>query len=218
MGDFTDRDFGEERRDYTNDILDESQLPADPMELFARWLEEALDSENPDPTAMTLSTIERNGSPSSRIVLLKKVQAGRLIFYTNYHSRKSRAIRAKSKVAIHFYWPELERQVNISGTARPIDDEDSDHYFATRPYNSNIAAWASPQSEVIPNREYLEHEFEKYSKRYREGQKVPRPAYWGGYAIAPTRIEFWQGGKKRLHDRIEFKKKEERWSFMRLAP
>jgi pyridoxamine 5'-phosphate oxidase len=212
------RDLENERREYTWDRLDESKLPRDPLELFSAWLEQALDSENPDPTAMTLSTVERYGQPSSRIVLLKKVENGKLVFYTNYHSRKSRAIRAKSRVAVHFYWPEMERQVNITGIARPMEDMDSDHYFKSRPYESNITAWASPQSEVIPNREYLEKEFEKYRKRYPDAGVVPRPAYWGGYAIMPSRIEFWQGGPNRLHDRIEYTRKEERWNSVRLAP
>lgn len=212
------RDLGNERREYVWDKIDESMLPVDPMELFSAWLEQALESENPDPTAMTLSTVERNGQPSSRIVLLKKVEDGRLVFYTNYHSKKSRDIRAKARVAAHFYWPEMERQVNIAGIARPIDDADSDHYFKSRPFESNITAWASPQSEVIPDRDYLEKEFEKYRKKYDGADEVPRPAYWGGYAIFPSRIEFWQGGPKRLHDRIEFTKREERWSSRRLAP
>jgi pyridoxamine 5'-phosphate oxidase len=213
-----DRDLGTERREYSWDRLDESKLPADPLALFADWLEQAMASENPDPTAMTLSTVERNGQPSSRIVLLKKVEEEKLIFFTNYHSRKAREIRAKSRVAAHFFWPELERQVNITGIARPIDDEDSDLYFKSRPYESNITAWASPQSEVIPDRAYLEKEFEKYRKRYSNPDEVPRPAYWGGYAILPSRMEFWQGGPNRLHDRIEYTKKEERWFSVRLAP
>ncbi len=218
MAESMNRNLGEERREYGRDKLEIIGLSDNPMDLFSAWLDQAMHSKNPDPTAMTLSTVERNGQPSSRIVLLKKVENDKLIFYTNYHGRKSREIRAKSRVAAHFYWPELERQVNIAGTARPIDDADSDHYFSSRPYESNITAWASPQSEVIPDREYLENEFEKYRKKYPEGEPVPRPAYWGGYAIIPMRIEFWQGGIKRLHDRIEYTKKEERWSKFRLAP
>lgn len=212
------RELGEERRDYSFGHLDETSLPADPMELFSAWLDQAIGSKNPDPTAMTLATVERNGQPSSRIVLLKKVDDGRLIFYTNYHSRKARAIRARAWVAAHFYWPELERQVNVTGVARPIEDEDSDHYFRTRPVESNLTAWASPQSEVIPDRDYLENEFEKYRKKYHGKEVVPRPAYWGGYGITPSKIEFWQGGRNRLHDRIEYTKREERWSYVRLAP
>jgi len=212
------RDLEDERREYGWSKLELSELPANPIEFFTLWLNQALESTVVDPTAMTLSTVERNGQPSSRIVLLKKVEEDRLVFYTNYHSRKSREIRARTKVAAHFYWPGLERQVNIAGIARSIDDKDSDHYFNSRPRESKIAAWASPQSEVIPDREYLEKEFDKYQKKYGDSDKIPRPAYWGGYGILPSRIEFWQGGNRRLHDRIEYRKKDERWSLARLAP
>jgi len=212
------RDLGDERREYGWDRLERSDLPKDPMELFSNWLGQAIQSTAADPTAMTLSTVERNGQPSSRIVLLKKVEEDQLVFYTNYHSRKSREIKARKKVAAHFYWPELERQVSIAGIARPIDDLDSDHYFSTRPYESKISAWASPQSEVIPHREHLEKEFEKYWNKFKSTDDIPRPAYWGGYSIIPSRIEFWQGGLKRLHDRIEYTKKDERWNSVRLAP
>ena len=206
------------RREYNLDKLDESHLPENPLEIFALWLEQAQSSGYTDPTAMTLSTVERNGQPSSRIVLLKKIEDGKLIFYTNYHSRKAREIRANSKVAAHFFWSGLERQVKIAGTASPLDDTDSDLYFQSRPFESNITAWASPQSEAVPDRQYLEDEFRKYLKKFRGNRKVPRPAYWGGYAINPTCMEFWQGGKHRLHDRFEYRKKEERWSWIRLAP
>lgn len=212
------KDLRHIRREYRLDRLDEADLPENPMELFAEWLENAHASGEPDPSAMTLATVERTGQPSSRIVLLKKIEDGKLIFYTNYHSRKSREIRAQAKVSAHFYWAELERQVKIAGIARPVDDADSDHYFKSRPYESNISIWASPQSEVIPDRQYLEKEYEKYLRRYPSSAKVPRPAYWGGYAINPSRIEFWQGGQHRLHDRIEYTKKEERWNHVRLAP
>ena len=218
MSKTSNRDFGKIRPEYKRDKLDESTLPADPMELFTEWLEQAQSSGNPMPTAMTLVSVERNGQPSARIVLLKKVAEGRLIFFTNYHSRKSREIRAHARVAAHFFWPEMERQVKIAGIARPIDDADSDHFFQSRPFESNLAAWASPQSEVIPDRQYLEKEFEKYRKKYESSGEIPRPAYWGGFAILPSRIEFWQGGRHRLHDRIEYNKKEERWSWVRLAP
>jgi len=206
------------RREYEKERLDETHLPESPLELFESWLEQARSSGHTDPTAMTLSTVEHSGQPSSRIVLLKKIQGGKLIFYTNYHSRKSREIKANSKVAAHFYWSGLERQVKIAGTASPLDDTDSDLYFQSRPFESNITAWASPQSEAVPNRQYLENEFKKYLKKYKAVKQVPRPAYWGGYAINPTRMEFWQGGRHRLHDRFEYTKKEERWSWIRLAP
>ena len=214
------KDLKHVRREYNKEKLEESHLPENPLELFASWLEHAQSSGHTDPTAMTLSTVERNGQPSSRIVLLKKIQEGKLIFYTNYHSRKSREIRANSKVAAHFYWSGLERQVKIAGTASPLDDADSDLYFQSRPFESNIAAWASPQSEAVPHRQYLENEFKKYLEKFKANRKVPRPAYWGGYAITPKRMEFWQGGRHRLHDRFEYTRNEERWSWswIRLGP
>ena len=212
------KDLRHIRREYDMDRLEGSNLPDNPMDLFTAWLEKAQSSNITDPTAMSLSTVERNGQPSSRIVLLKKVEDDKLIFYTNYHSKKAREIRSQAKVAALLYWPELERQVKIAGIARPVDDSDSDLYFQSRPYESNISTWASPQSEVIPDRQYLEREFEKYMKKYPSKDNVPRPAYWGGYAINPTILEFWQGGAYRLHDRIEYTKKEERWSWVRLAP
>lgn len=212
------KELGPIRREYSMAFLDESSLPDDPLELFIVWLDQAQSSSNPDHTAMTLSTVEPNGQPSSRIVLLKKVLDGRLIFYTNYNSRKSREIRSQAKVATLFYWSELERQVRINGIARPVDDPDSDHYFQSRPFESNISTWASHQSEPISNRQYLEEEYKKYLKKFSSTKEVPRPAYWGGYAITPTMVEFWQGGQRRLHDRIEYTRKEKSWSRVRLAP
>jgi pyridoxamine 5'-phosphate oxidase len=212
------KDLGKVRRDYDLDQLDEFRLPADPLLLFSTWMEEATNSGNPDPTAMTLSTIDQNGSPSSRVVLLKKIEKGKLVFFTNYHRRKAREIRMLSKVASHFFWPELERQVKITGKAAPLDQEGSDLYFSSRPFESKVAAWASPQSEVVPDRAFLEQEFRKYLAKFKVAKEVPRPAYWGGFAIEPLRMEFWQGGKHRLHDRIEYTRKNELWSAVRLAP
>lgn len=212
------RDLGEERREYDRNKLERSGLPEDPMELFSDWLTQALQSGIADPTAMTLSTVDPEGQPSSRIVLLKMVEKDRLVFYTSCLSKKSTDLKANNRLAAHFYWPELERQVRITGTARPLESEDSDHYFSSRPYESKIAAWASPQSKEIPNREYLEKEFEKYSKIYRDPDEIPRPENWGGYAILPSSIEFWQGGSRRLHDRIEYTLKENAWRSIRLAP
>ncbi len=138
------KELGPIRREYSLAHLDESSLPDNPLELFSAWLDQAQSSNNPDPTAMTLSTVERHGQPSSRIVLLKKVLDGRLIFYTNYHSRKSREIRTQAKVAAHFFWPELERQVRIAGIARPVDETDSDLYFQSRPFESMLAPMPPP--------------------------------------------------------------------------
>jgi len=206
------------RREYNHKQLDESTMPSNPMELLRAWLEEATGSGNPDPTAMTLSTVDQDGAPSSRVVLLKRIHQNSLVFFTNYHSRKANEIRNREKVAAHFYWPELERQVKISGTAGPIEDKESDSYFNSRPFESKISAWASPQSEVVPDREFLEAEFRKYLEKYKDSGEVPRPAYWGGFAIEPIRIEFWQGGRSRLHDRIEYSLKDKTWSRVRLAP
>ena len=213
-----DQDLGNIRREYSRHQLDGANMPSDPMELFVAWLEQAKGSGITDPTAMTLSTVDGKGNPSSRIVLLKKVEEGKLIFFTNYNSKKAHAIGENSRVATHFYWHELERQVKIAGTVSSVEDAVSDLYFQSRPYESKIAAWASPQSEEIPNRQYLEEAFEKYKKRFKESGNIPRPTHWGGYAISPARVEFWQGGNHRLHDRIEYSKKQDQWNRVRLAP
>ncbi len=206
------------RREYHKERLVEAKLPVDPMELFVLWMDQVQASGHPDPTAMTLSTVDEDGQPSSRIVLLKKIEEGKLFFYTNYHSRKSREIKSQSRIAAHFYWPALERQVRIAGTAHPVDEKDSDLYFQSRPYESKISSWASPQSEVIPHRQFLENEYEQYLKIYATADQVPRPEFWGGFAITPARMEFWQGGVHRLHDRIEYTAKANGWIRVRLAP
>jgi pyridoxamine 5'-phosphate oxidase len=218
MGKKNKRELDQVRREYSLDQLDESNLPADPILLFRKWMEAATTSGNSDPTAMTLSTVDQKGAPSSRVVLLKKIHKNSLIFYTNYHSRKAREIMKEPRVAAHFYWPELERQVKIEGIARLLDDAESDKYFNSRPFESKVAAWASPQSEVVPDRNYLENRYRQYLEQFKKSGVVPRPAYWGGFAIEPFRIEFWQGGRYRLHDRIEYTCKVEEWSNVRLAP
>ena len=212
------RDLGDERREYVRDTLESVLLPPEPMELFSQWLQAALQSGIPDPTAMTLSTVDSGGQPSSRIVLLKKVSDGQLVFFTSYQSNKSRDIRGNKKVAVHFFWPELEQQIRITGTVETIREEESDLYFRSRPYESKISAWVSPQSEVIPDRDYLEKKYEHYSRLYPDPEAIPRPDHWGGFSIQPERIEFWQGGSKRLHDRILYSKEGSNWSSVRLAP
>jgi pyridoxamine 5'-phosphate oxidase len=212
------KDLGQVRREYNQERLEESQLPDDPMILFKAWLEQARETENPDPTAMTLSTVDQNGNPSSRIVLLKKMKEGRLLFFTHYHSRKAREIKANSRVAVHFHWPELERQVRIAGTASAIEEAESDHYFRSRPFESQVAAWVSPQSEAIPDRKSLEKEYHKNLHKFKGSDHVPRPDFWGGFAITPIRMEFWQGSLYRLHDRIEYTSKDKAWKRVRLAP
>jgi pyridoxamine 5'-phosphate oxidase len=218
MSDSNDKKIDRVRREYDRYQLDEKKLPGDPLQLFAAWMEDATRSGNPDPTAMTLSTVDDSGSPSSRIVLLKKIDQNKLIFFTNYKSRKAKEIGDNSKVAAHFYWPELERQVKISGDAKKVKDSDSDIYFSSRPLESQISTWASPQSEIIPDRDYLEQKYREYLAKFKGSANVPRPSSWGGFALDPKRMEFWQGGKYRLHDRIEYTLQNAKWSRVRLAP
>lgn len=210
--------FDHVRREYDRDQLDEATLPEDPLQLFADWMEEATRSAIADPTAMTLSTVDAHGAPSSRMVLLKKIHDNRLIFFTSYQSRKAREILARPAVAAHFYWPELERQVRISGEAGRLEDEESDHYFSSRPFESKVAAWSSPQSEEVPDRKFLEDAYRKNRKKYEGSAQIPRPGHWGGYYITPLQMEFWQGGRYRLHDRIEYRLYDGQWSRIRLAP
>lgn len=218
MNDPQKKPLEQERREYRREILQKDALPEDPMVLFELWIAEARTTAIPDPTAMTLATVGPEGKPSSRVVLLKAIEEGRLIFFTNYRSRKGQELENRPWVAAHFYWPELERQVRIEGEAERIAERDSEDYFLTRPFDSQISAWASPQSEEIPDRDYLEARFEKYAQKFRSGERVPRPGYWGGYRITPARMEFWQGGVHRLHDRIEYTKISNGWNRVRLAP
>ena len=218
MTDWNHRELERVRREYELDKLDEARLPEDPLLLFVFWLDEAVRSDLPDPTAMTLSTVDESGVPSSRIVLLKTIEKDRLIFFSNYRSRKAREIQKRPEVAAHFFWPLLERQVRISGQAEKLDPAESDLYFRTRPFESKVAAWASPQSEVVPDREFLEKAYGMYLEKFTGSGDVPRPEYWGGYCIRPVRMEFWQGGRFRMHDRIEYSLKDQRWSRFRLAP
>ena len=196
MANWSDKELERVRREYDLEQLDESLLPGDPLLLFKAWMEVAAKSGNIDPTAMTLSTVDESGAPSSRIVLLKKIDHNKLIFFTNFNSRKAREIQNRSGVAVHFYWPELERQVKISGIAEKVKDQDSDLYFSSRPFESQVSAWASPQSALVPDRDYLEHEYKLYLEKYKGSGDVPRPPHWGGFSINPKRMEFWQGGRQ----------------------
>ena len=209
-------DLSEIRKNYSRATLSEKSLH-DPFPLFGKWMHEAIEGEVCEPTAMLLSTVSEDHSPSSRVVLLKLFTTGGFHFFTNYNSRKGLEIRANSRVALLFFWPELEREVRIEGEATFSPAEISDRYFSERPYESQISAVVSPQSRVVESREALEQLWaEKFDAV--AGKKLERPADWGGYFVRPYRIEFWQGRANRLHDRILFVKNEENWIVSRLAP
>ena len=206
------------RRDYQLASLDEASSAAHPMDQFGHWWEEAIQSNIDEVNAFTLSTIALNGSPAARIVLLKGFTPDGFVFFTNYDSDKGKEIAANPIVAINFFWKELERQVRITGTIKKVSTEESEQYFHTRPIGSQVGAWSSPQSQVIPNREYLEGLMNENLEKYKDGN-VPLPPHWGGYIVHPTSIEFWQGRSSRLHDRLHYNlQADHSWKKVRLAP
>jgi pyridoxamine 5'-phosphate oxidase len=199
-------------------VLDESRAPADPLELFRLWYRDAENTAMALPNAMTLATATRAGKPSARLVLLKGLDEGGFVFFTNYESRKSQELEENPQAALVFYWSALDRQVRIEGRVERIAPEESDAYFATRPAGSRISATISPQSREIPNRGFLEKQAKELVARYPSGE-VPRPPYWGGYRLAADVIEFWVSRPDRLHDRLCYKRTPEGiWQLMRLAP
>lgn len=205
------------RRDYAREELSESAVSKNPVDQFMVWFEQALSADLLDPNAMILSTASKEGIPSSRVVLLKGVDDEGFRFYTNYTSRKGQELKENPRAALCFYWPRLERQVRIEGEVRQLSRENSASYFHQRPRLSQLGAWASNQSSKVESREVLEAQFEKVKKRY-EGDEVPLPDFWGGYIVEPRRIEFWQGRKGRLHDRICYEKENGNWIRFRLSP
>ena len=211
-------DIANLRREYLRAALTEDEVNPDPFKQFERWLSEAIRAELPEPTAMTLATADATGHPSARIVLLKRTDAQGFVFFTNYESRKGCELAQRPEAALLFHWVELERQVRVEGTVVKVADVDSDAYFATRPLDSRIGAWASPQSRVISDRVWLEREFAAARERLQGGAAVPRPPYWGGYRLVPVSLEFWQGRSSRLHDRISYRRKGAHWLIQRLAP
>ncbi len=204
------------RRDYKHARLDETDIRQEPVEQFRLWLEEALKAELDEPYAMTLATVDAAGQPSARIVLLRGADAKGFAFFTNYDSRKGNELAAKDRAALLFFWAPLERQVRVEGRVVRVSDAESDDYFARRPRGSCIGAWASPQSAVIPDRQWLEQRVERYNREH--GENVPRPPNWGGYRLVPERFEFWQGRESRLHDRLVYNRSADGWTVERLAP
>ena len=197
--------------------LSENDVNKNPINQFAIWWEDAINSNIEEVNAMTLATVNQHGYPEARIVLLKDFNDKGFVFFTNYESRKGKSLLINPNASIVFFWKELERQVRIQGVVEKISEEESTAYFTSRPIESKIGAWASPQSEVIQSRVFLEERFKNYVQQFSD-QEIPKPPHWGGYIIKPSRIEFWQGRPGRLHDRIEYNKNNEGWAIERLAP
>lgn len=209
------------RKNYALRDLTEDKVSKDPLEQFISWLNEAITAQVDEPTAMVLSTVNASGFPSARVVLLKGIENGQFVFYTNYNSRKGSEIAETGKVALTFFWPVLERQVRIEGLVQKVTSEQSDSYFNSRPRGSQIGAWVSPQSQKIANREELENLTQQYiSDLGTENNPIPRPPHWGGYGVIPNYLEFWQGRPNRLHDRLlyEWDNESPNWVLSRLAP
>jgi len=208
----------DKRINYSKGIIDPKIIDKNPYDVFLKWIKEAINSNLiEEPNAMNVSTIEDDGYPRSRIVLLKDLSNNGLTFFTNYNSNKGKSINKNNKVCVSFFWPPLERQVIIKGKAKRISNDLSKKYFYSRPRESQIAALISPQSKIIPNRNFLNKSINSVDEKYK-GKKIPMPDHWGGFIIKPFEIEFWQGRPDRLHDRILFKLFNGRWESNRLAP
>jgi len=204
------------RKSYERDELDEASSAADPRRQFQSWLDQAIKAELPEPNAMTLATVGADGRPSTRVVLIKGVDERGLVWYTNYESRKGRELAHNPHAALQFHWVELERVVRIEGRVEFAGTEESDRYYASRPLDSRIGAWASPQSQPIASRAVLIANAAKAAARH--GLNPPRPPHWGGYRLVPDRWEFWQGRRSRLHDRLCYHLEGGQWRRERLAP
>jgi pyridoxamine 5'-phosphate oxidase len=205
------------RRDYTKGGLHRKDLTADPLEFFNGWLQQAIEAGLSDPTGMSVATVDADGQPSQRIVLLKHLDERGFVFFTNYGSNKARDLDNNPKVCLHFPWIELDRQVIVKGVASKIPTTESMSYFLSRPADSQLAAWASQQSRKISTRQMLESQFLHMKEKFKHGE-IPYPDFWGGYRVVPHSIEFWQGGKDRLHDRFLYTRNDNGWDTERLAP
>ena len=210
------KDLSRYRKEYLKGFLIEENLPENPIKLFSDWFNNADSKSNEiEPNAMSLSAIDLNGVPITRVVLLKKFSNDGFVFCTNYSSTKGKSITKNPNVCMSFFWSSLEQQVIINGKASKVSEADADNYFNSRPIGSRLGAIISNQSEIIPSREYLEN---KLKKNNLENNSVKRPKNWGGYIVDPTSIEFWQGRENRLHDRILYKKENNIWNYVRLSP
>ena len=212
------RDIADIRTDYTLAALDEATAGDDPILFFRKWFKEAEAAHITEVNAMTLATVDATAAPHARIVLLKAVDERGFTFFTNYDSAKGTEMSANPNVALMFFWKELERQVRIEGTIERVSNQESDTYFHSRPVGSRVGAWASTQSQPIPDRHILDANYKEYELKF-AGKDIPRPEHWGGYRVLPVGVEFWQGRASRMHDRILFSKDDKgKWGKSRLAP
>ncbi len=211
-------DLPDLRQSYERGALDRADLPADPLDLFGAWFSDAQAAAVTEPNAMTLATVSEDGQPSARIVLLKGADARGFAFYTNHDSRKGRELDGQPRAALVFWWPPLERQVRVEGRVERVEDAEADAYYASRPRGSRLGAWASPQSDEIPDRDVLDARLGEATARFGDGE-IQRPPFWGGYRVVPDAVEFWQGRPSRLHDRFQYRRGADgAWQPVRLAP
>lgn len=204
------------RKQYVFSTLDEQNVLPNPFDQFDVWLQEVIESDQPEPTAMVVSSVDEKLQPHSRVVLLKQLTVKGFVFYTNYEGQKAHQMAQNNKVSLLFFWPTLERQVRITGTVKKLSETLSTAYFLSRPLESRIAAWASPQSQVIRSKDFLEKQVQYYQEKF--GDTVPKPPHWGGFIVKPLTFEFWQGRPNRLHDRLLYSRENKDWKITRLAP
>jgi len=210
------RDLANLRRDFASSELLESDIAASPLDQFSTWMNDALAAEIIDPNAMTLSTVGPDNRASSRVVLLKYFDGTGFAFFTNYESKKGTDLAANPYAALHFFWPQLDRQIAVSGSVVRTSRQESEDYFNARPVDSRLGAWTSEQSRVIESRDVLDKRFEEFREKF--GDDVPLPPFWGGFRLTPDRFEFWQGRQNRLHDRLVYELRDSNWCIVRLSP
>lgn len=206
------------RQEYGDTGLDAPDLEADPVAMFGRWFQETVAAGVHEPNALVVSTATPEGRPSSRMVLLKAFDGRGFVFYTNYGSRKGEELAANQACALLFPWHDLQRQVRVEGRAERVGEDESATYFASRPRGSQLGAWASPQSREVASRDELEQRYDEVERRFEDEAEVPLPPYWGGFRVAPEIVEFWQGRRGRMHDRLVYRRTDEGWDTVRLAP